>query len=230
MMACDEAYLWHVEPDRLEPSRVRALLTDAEHERARTIRRSAGQRRYVVARALVRTALAEHTGVAPRTLVFRRTAHGRPEVVAPEATRGLCFSLSHTRGLIACLVARTDAGVDVERRSRRVAALRVAERYFTPAEIRQLRGLPAACRTESFLKLWTLKEAYLKARGLGFAGGLDALSAIVSAGELTTHLSRDDARHWQVGFADVSPDHIVAYALRGDGVRVRACSAERAMR
>ena len=96
-----------------------------------------------------------------------------------------------------------------------------------------MRSVPPACRTESFLQLWTLKEAYLKARGVGLAGGLDALSAIVAAREqhpLATHLSGDDARSWQVGFADVSPDHIVAYALRGDGVRVRTYPADTVMR
>jgi 4'-phosphopantetheinyl transferase len=184
-----------------------------------------------VARALVRLALSAGGGVPPHAWRFRRGQHGKPEIAAPEEVGGPCFSLSHTDGLVVCLVARVDAGVDAEPLRRRLAVMSLARRFFTPTEIRDLRDFPRAYRRERFLQIWTLKEAYLKARGFGLAGGLDALSVFVSGGEpVEQRVAPDDSSPWQLGFREVSDEHVVAYALRGDGVRVHTCPADRVMR
>jgi 4'-phosphopantetheinyl transferase len=233
MIAADEAYLWYVRPERLDARGLqfcRTLVTRSERERARAMRRPAAERTWLVARALVRFVLAVHTGIAPRALRFRRERHGKPALAGPDAG-GLSFSLSHTEGLVACLVARVEAGVDVERLRRPVSVMSVARRFFTTAEVRDLRAFPRVYRRQRFLQLWTLKEAYLKARGVGLAGGLDSLSVFISGGDpVETRMTDDDPDVWQLGLPDISNDHVAAYALRGTGVRVVSCPADRVMR
>jgi 4'-phosphopantetheinyl transferase len=70
-------------------------------------------------------------------------------------------------------VAHEPVGVDVERMDRRTETVRLAERYFAPSEVRALRALPAAEQPRRFFAYWTLKESYIKARGLGLALPLD---------------------------------------------------------
>jgi len=74
-----------------------------------------------------------------------------------------------SRGLVALAVTRGHlVGVDVERVDR-VVREDIAERYFAAAEVRDLRALPAAAQARAFFDYWTLKEAYIKARGMGLA-------------------------------------------------------------
>src|SRR5262249_37344787 len=123
--------------------------------------------RYVLTRALIRTALSRYVGIRPQDWRFERDDYGRPHVIAEQRSADLpAFNLSHTRGLIACAI--TDAahiGVDVERTGRS-RSLEIAERYFAPAEVRALRSAPLERQSEAFYCFWTLKESYIKARGM----------------------------------------------------------------
>ena len=67
-------------------------------------------------------------------------------------------------------------GVDVEHEGRIVAALDLARRFFTPREAAELSSLPPEQQRTAFLRLWTLKEAFLKALGVGLAKSLDGFS------------------------------------------------------
>lgn len=82
--------------------------------------------------------------------------------------RGLRFNWSHTPGLAAVAVARdTDVGIDVEWAHRPVRAAALATRHYAGSEVAWLQALPAAARGAGFLRLWTGKEAVLKALGRG---------------------------------------------------------------
>lgn len=126
--------------------------------------------RYLVTRALVRTVLSRYLGVGPADLQFGQNEYGRPHVLAPDASQPLSFNISHTDGLIALAVSRCgDVGVDVENIVTRRAALEIAPRFFASAESMALAALPVAEQPERFFEYWTLKESYIKARGMGLS-------------------------------------------------------------
>jgi 4'-phosphopantetheinyl transferase len=131
--------------------------------------------RYLVTRALVRTVLSKYAPVAPRQWRFTNNSFGRPEVAnTEEFAREVMFNLSHTQGLIALGVARgRTVGVDVENVSEQTADLEMAERFFAPAEVAALRALPTQEQNKRFFEYWTLKESYMKARGMGLSIPLD---------------------------------------------------------
>ncbi len=114
--------------------------------------------------------LSRYADVAPRDWPFRIDEHGRPELAArPAGTPDLRFNVSHTNGLVACAVTvGREVGVDVEHTGRRLVH-DVAERFFSPREVADLRACPAADQPVVFFDYWTLKESYIKARGLGLA-------------------------------------------------------------
>ena len=145
----------------------RALLDAPERERQGRLRMPADRRRDLAARALVRTVLSRHVPVPPEAWAFGADANGRPRIVAPQPLPPIEFNIAHSGDLVVLAVATgRSLGVDVEDTSRRTdtAAL---ERYFAPQEREALATLPAEARRRRFFELWTLKESYLKARGVG---------------------------------------------------------------
>jgi 4'-phosphopantetheinyl transferase len=177
----DAVHVWLV-PVAVAPkdrARLEGLLDDDERERARGFRVVAARERFVVGHGALRVVLGRLTGVAPEALRFASrcghcggTDHGKPQL----ERSGLDFSLAHSGALALVAVARERAvGADVERVRRRTDVVALARSALSPAERRSIESLATdAERREAFFRCWTRKEAYLKARGEGLAGGLDA--------------------------------------------------------
>ncbi|BBB00139.1 putative phosphopantetheinyl transferase PfaE [Actinacidiphila reveromycinica] len=151
------------------------LLTAEERARHARLPTAGARRRYLGARLLSRHALSADTGLPPERWRFRRGPFGRPE---PEpAADGVRFNLSHTDGLIACVVTRDRAcGVDVERAPASPEAVGHLARRFSAAERAELAALEPAPRQARFSELWVLKESYLKALGTGLTRDLASFS------------------------------------------------------
>lgn len=124
------------------------------------------QREQLVARALSRTLLGRALGILPAALRFQKNAYGRPELVTPG---GLHFNITHTVELIAIGLADSSIGIDAEPLARAPQILEVARSVFTEVELAGLEALDHGERARHAVLLWTAKEAYMKALGMGFA-------------------------------------------------------------
>ena len=222
-----QAHLWLARPERFtdpaELARYRAMLTDDEREKTDRFRFARDRHTCLITRALVRTTLSRYEDVPPERWRFRTNDHGRPDVSAPASP--VRFNLSHTDGLIVCLVSRDrKVGVDVEPLERASRWVDLADRFFAPREAAALRRVTAAARPARFLEYWTLKESYIKARGLGlaipladFSFDLPARSAHDIAIRFTPVIDDEPAR-WQFGLERLESGHLVATAVeRGTG-------------
>jgi 4'-phosphopantetheinyl transferase len=178
----------HIYLGRLEDvdtSRVRnvcmAMLCPAEKQRAERFAFDRHRRQYVLAHGLVRAALSHSAPeVDPAAWRFDSDCYGRPVIAHPRNTEPLYFSLSHTDGLVACAVSSCESvGVDVEATDRPTTPLEIAEAFFSREELADLIALPPPQRKERFFDYWTLKEAYIKARGMGFQLPLDKFSMLI---------------------------------------------------
>ena len=95
--------------------------------------------------------------------------------IATAGVRNLRFNLSNTTGLVACAVSMDcEIGIDVENITRTVDADAVAPSVFAPAELADFREAGLEDQRERFFSYWTLKESYIKARGMGLSLPLDA--------------------------------------------------------
>ncbi|HVZ73442.1 MAG TPA: 4'-phosphopantetheinyl transferase superfamily protein [Polyangia bacterium] len=214
-------------------ARCEALLSPDERARGARYRGAGDRARHLAAHALARAALSTTAPlIAPAAWRFVTNAHGRPEV-APEQLAGAPrFNLSHTHGLVACAVARDrEVGVDVEHTEPKTLDLEVARAVFAPAEVDAIVALPEAERRARFFAIWTLKESYIKARGLGLAlplqkfaftpdGPNDEGGALL---EIAPELA-DDAASWLFTRARPTPRHALALAVRrapGEAISVR---------
>jgi 4'-phosphopantetheinyl transferase len=130
---------------------------------------------YLVTRALVRTTLSRYAEVPAQTWQFETNTYGRPHISQPQALRDLRFNLSNTTGLVACAVSKDcEIGIDVENFARTVDTDALAPSVFAPHELADFRRSGSQDRRNRFFSYWTLKESYIKARGMGLSIPLDA--------------------------------------------------------
>jgi 4'-phosphopantetheinyl transferase len=179
-----------------------ALLSDEERERYRQFRFADDARDYAAAHALLRTELSRGCGTAPSAWRFDRNTNGKP-FLADGAPNDPTFSLSHTRGLVACAIGPGDVplGVDVESEERDVDVDRLAARFFAAAEVELLAALPARARRERFVDLWMLKEAAVKALGLAVPAALKTFTFSIESADRASIVRCDaptlTAGEWQ---------------------------------
>lgn len=149
-----------------------ALLNLSEQARAIRFRNRADQAAYVAVHALLRHMLSEALGGDPRAWAFETGPFGKPALAGPHLRPRPHFNLSHARGLVACAIAGVPLGVDAEACDGEAPSA-LAER-FAPGERAMLAKAAGAEYRSIFFRLWTLKEAYLKATGEGLSGRLDS--------------------------------------------------------
>lgn len=153
-------------------SSLATVLSDTERARLERYRNLDAAGRYVVTRALVRSVLGERLGVAPQNVEVRVTDFGKPVI-----SEDLHFNVSHSGDLIMMAISADRAvGIDVERRREVHRAGALIARWLTPDEQHEVAALRAAGLGESdaFLRVWSAKEAKLKALGIGIAGAPNA--------------------------------------------------------
>jgi 4'-phosphopantetheinyl transferase len=190
-----------------------AWLTPEERERYARFRADADRHMFLLGRAMARVLVGRALGIAPTAWQWREGPHGRPEVASPD-TR-LQFNIAHSAGLVACAVAvGRDVGVDVEDLERRPVEWGVVQRHCGADEILDITA-QGGCWHERFLHYWTLKEAYLKALGLGIAAPLAHVGFRLDGGRprlvFTGSLAGSDTR-WQFRLDRPTGRHLLAVA------------------
>ena len=195
-------------------SRLLGWLQPDERARFDRFRHLDGRASFLIGRGLARQVLSDATGIPPADWRFREGLNGRPEIASPDTT--LRFNLAHSGGVVACVIGNgVDVGVDVEHLDRPAFLHDVAKRCCSEEELADINNEPEEGRQRRFLVYWTLKEAYLKALGLGISVHLPDVSFSLASGEPQLHLRgslADDQRPWIFGLAQPTERHIMAAA------------------
>ncbi|KAJ0263808.1 4'-phosphopantetheinyl transferase superfamily [Hirschfeldia incana] len=179
-----ETHLWYILPDEVESTsllkRYSQLLSPIEKDGVDQMRGDELKKNALLARTLVRTTIARYQtnkAVDPRSLMFKKNMYGKPEVDWQNCkncnVQPLHFNISHTDSLIACgVTVHAPVGIDVEDKERKIKhdVLTFAKRFYSADEVNFLATIPdKEVQRKEFIKLWTLKEAYVKALGKGFS-------------------------------------------------------------
>lgn len=171
--------------------------------------------------------LARYLDADPATLRFATGEHGKPHLAD---AAGLDFNISHSRGVLLVGIGRTALGVDIEVAHRGRPVMDLATRYFAPAEADALARLDPALRAAAFLRLWSCKEAILKALGTGIGFGLDRLEFALDPNGTPTGLnviaaSAGAVAEWHIVRVEPAPLQYGAVAWHGRPRSVRAFAA-----
>ena len=195
------------------------LLSPEERARGQQLRFSKDKHRFLVTRALVRAVLAGYLAMRPEELTFKSNVYGRPELShGKEAAPWLRFNLSHTASLVALAVTGSRAlGVDVEARAGKQCLVSAGRHFLSRAEQQHLQGLPLETRLQKLLELWTLKEAYTKARGMGMSLPFNEVAFDLSRQSCITASCgaelQDEADRWRFFLLEASAGHIVSLCV-----------------
>lgn len=200
-----------------------SVLSEDERERASRFHFERDRRRFVSGRSTLRRIVAAYLDASPKELAFEYAPQGKPRVADAE----ISFNISHSGGCaLFAFASQFEIGVDVEQFDQaRVDNERVAERFFSPIEVATLRAHPEWSRGKAFLRCWTRKEAFIKARGDGLTLPLKDFDVSFDAGArpavLRTAWSLQEPEEWALhDISDICPGAVAALAARAPEVRV----------
>lgn len=215
-----EVHIWRA-PLRLDAvvlDRVRSSLSADEGSRANRFVFAGDRDSFVAARGILRELLGSYTGTAPTELKFDYGPQGKP-ALGPDCPP-IRFNLSHSHGLaVYAFVRERQLGIDLELIRPEFAGDEIAERYFSPAELAELRALPREARAEGFFLCWTRKEAYVKARGEGLQIPLTSFDVSLTPGK-EEELRSEDAPCWQLHSFEPGAQYVGALVVEGRGLHL----------
>ncbi|RLB64448.1 MAG: hypothetical protein DRH08_09585 [Deltaproteobacteria bacterium] len=160
-------HLWRFPLDCHES--LESFLNDDESQRARRLRVPGKKRDFIVARARLRQILSRYLDLAPEILRFNYGPSGKPALEG-QPTDGPAFNLAHSGRWGLCAVTRgIEVGVDIENVDRQLDYEKLAAHFFSASERNWLQASSALRRRRNFFRIWTRKEAWLKAKGSGFS-------------------------------------------------------------
>jgi 4'-phosphopantetheinyl transferase len=206
-----EIHLYYSDLRYYRVTRPETLLSPDESERAERYRFGADSLRYVQARCLLREVLSFYKKCDPKEIIFEYAKHGKP-CLKGEPSRGVQFNISHSGDMVAISVSRgRRVGIDIEKIRDDISASDLSMRFFSDAEIAAVRNSHGRAKPELFLRIWTRKEALLKATGEGI-GGLSGCPDLLDNGDISLN-----GTVWQVRDIGISPGYVAAFAIEGTG-------------
>ena len=211
------------EHDDVATASMLAMLSPDEKAVAAGLDSPERRQSYIAAHALLRTILSRVTGIAPNELTFRYGRRGKPELAVPGA-HNIQFNMAHSRDVVVVAVAHgRRVGVDIEHIDEPGDVRRIAARFLSPRDRDAIAELPAEHQRDAFLRCWTRKEAYMKARGDGVSRPLDDFEvshAGAPAKLMNVAADPNEAERWELADLPAPRGFMAALAVEGHGFEV----------
>lgn len=168
---------------------------------------------YLVARALLRSTLTLYFPLVSETdWQFSTNAYGKP-YITNVGYEDVFFNLSHTEKMVVLAIAhKQEVGIDIEHLDTSIDCMEVASAFFHPDEIERLNVPTPELKTKHFIQMWTLKEAYVKARGKGLSLPLNSFAVDLTLPyKLVNHGTNGAVtKYWHFWQKQLEHRHIVA--------------------
>jgi 4'-phosphopantetheinyl transferase len=175
--------IWFLELDRPAPEikELELLLSAEETVRVEQFRFLRDRNRYIVQHGVLRLLLAGHTGCEPGQVDLRTGANGKPYLADQKDSAGIHFNASRSDDVAVLAFSRIGSiGIDIEKLRVIPDMMEIVGRHFTFGEQYEIFSCPESRRSALFYKLWTRKEAVLKAQGEGLLKPLDCVDVTMN--------------------------------------------------
>ncbi|XLQ11269.1 MAG: 4'-phosphopantetheinyl transferase superfamily protein [cyanobacterium endosymbiont of Epithemia adnata isolate EadnSB Bon19] len=206
-----DIHLWKqdLKVSDLEVNRCFAILSQEEKIKAKKFSFKEHKRRFIVARGTLKTILGQYLNIPASTIEFTYSSRGKPRLTNKLGVNSLQFNLSHSHELaIYGVTCNHVIGVDLEYVRPMSEAKKLAKRFFCSQEYNQISLLTSPDLEKTFFKLWTAKEAYLKATGEGIAGGLNQVEvSLDSFSQLLKLPNNQSLLNWTTFFFIPHPNY-----------------------
>ncbi|MDJ0556871.1 MAG: 4'-phosphopantetheinyl transferase superfamily protein [Microcoleaceae cyanobacterium MO_207.B10] len=205
---------------KLPPPQIETLsktLSSDEIERANQFYFEKDKHNFIVARATLRKILSLYLNLEPSQLKFTYSERGKPTLSIPTS---ILFNLSHSQDLALYAITKVNSiGIDLEYIRPMNDAKSLAKRFFSAQEYKFISQLLPQQQQETFFKIWTCKEAYLKATGEGLAGGLEKVEVSTTPDQpihfLSINENAKEASGWYLHQFVPEPNYIAAVVVAG---------------
>jgi 4'-phosphopantetheinyl transferase len=199
----------------------RELLSADERARADRFAFEKDRRRFVVGRGALRRILASYVGGRPDEIRFAYGEHGKPMLANSSEVEGIQFNASGSGDLAVCAVTiGKRLGIDIEL-CRPIADEVFVEQCLAPEERDAYFALSSDQRPAFFYRIWTLKEAYLKATGVGLSVPMSAVAVSCFSGESVRYVAdagaTDGGANWTSVEFEPGPNYVGALVVAGQG-------------
>lgn len=219
----DTIHVWRVSLDsfnsHLNSSRVThflgnslsdSVLSSDEKERAAKFKFPEHQQRFIISRSMLRHILGYYLNQSPSTLIFQSSHYGKPYLV----DRTVYFNLSHAGQYILYAIGlQQEIGIDIEEIRQDIKLQDIAERFFSVYENQFLYQLAENQKVEAFFRIWTCKEAFIKAVGKGLSFPLK---------EFDIDITQDQLRLVGIRHTNESTDVVVENSLKWSLIPIAA--------
>lgn len=175
----DQVHIWKISLTitDTQASYLFKILDKTEQQRAGRFHFKKDRKSYISARGYTRLLLGKYFDRSPAEFTFSYNNYGKPFL----AELPVEFNISHSRALgLLAFDAEKSIGVDIEWMRPDFGGLKIARRFFSEEEVRELESLSEADQKQGFFNGWSRKEAYIKAVGKGLAIPLGKFSVSLS--------------------------------------------------
>lgn len=230
-LTANEVHVWQATLDDRLANSLKLLLSEDETLQANRFRFAKDRNHFVVARGLLRKLLASYLRIHPAELRFSYAENGKPYLKGSRRT-SINFNLAHSHNLAIYAFSQSrELGVDVEfMREDLEDGQEIAERFFSSAEIKALRSVPAELTRQVFFNCWTRKEAYIKARGEGLSIPLDVFDVSLLPGEpaalLWNHKDPGEVTRWSMRSLPVLHGYVATLVVEGHDWQLKTFGVE----
>ena len=218
MLTSSEVHLWKMNLDlsREQVEKQYMILSEDEKKRANSFKFEIHKNRFIIARSTMKLILSRYLNLPPEKIKFKYNAYGKPQLVNELKSEGLEFNLSHSENLAIYGISRHHlVGVDLEYLRPMKEAEKLAERFFCSREFEAIKSLSIDKKEKAFFKLWTAKEAYLKAIGKGISGGLEQIEISLKEPMELIKVPENAQSCWELLSFTPHPNYIAAMVVEG---------------
>jgi 4'-phosphopantetheinyl transferase len=226
-LADNDLHIWRATLDRSreEISGYFNLLSPEEKARSERFYFERDCDRYIVGRGILRTLLSRYLGIEASRIEFVYGPHGKPAVATDSRDKLLQFNLSHSNDQALYIFGWDHSvGIDLEYICPMQDADDFAAQFYSARETALINSLSDDQKWDAFFKLWTCKEAFLKANGSGLSAPLDEveISLDVDGSARLTSIGGDSeqAANWRLETINTVVGYQAAVAVEGQGGQV----------
>jgi 4'-phosphopantetheinyl transferase len=228
-ISAGEVQIWTIplDPPAEIVDRLARLVSGEERERADRFRAGPLRDRFLVGRGAMRTILGRCLSEAPERLIFRAGPFGKPGLAGAHGSSGVEFNLSHVKDLaVLAVTLGRRVGVDIEAIRPLPDRDGIVSRFFSDRERSAFATLSEEEKSAAFFRVWTRKEAYIKALGTGLSTPLDRFHVSLERagrGEVLPFSGLpDDPTLWTMTDLPADPEYVGALVLEGPGWPLRS--------
>ena len=218
----DDTHIWcaSLNVSSQDLSYYRSILSEDEVGRAMRFVFEKDRNYFMVGRGLLRTILGSYLDLKPAQLEFDYGAHGKPALKPGLADKVLEFNLSHSKDIALYAVNWNHrVGIDIEYLIPMADMDDFAERFFTSRESAYINSLSMEQKDMAFFKIWTCKEAFLKANGSGLTVPISQVGISLDTNEAVKLISigadKEQPAHWRLEMFNPVPGYQAALAVEG---------------